>query len=172
MSGRVPPRPDHPAVTLPLNGAGRDGSPLIEPRVARGDVPGSTLAESARGVLKTYCYRCHGQDGRNEGGLNVVTDLKKLVESKRVVPREPNRSRLLKRILTEEMPPEVDFEDQAENPPALPRPGPREIAILRGWIQAGAADSALAESARPYISELDLLKAIHADLERTNPRER
>ena len=47
-------------------------------------VPGSVfgqaapgdLAVQAQGVFKTYCYRCHGQDGANEGGLNFIADLK------------------------------------------------------------------------------------------------
>jgi len=61
-------------------------------------------AEDARAVLRKYCYRCHGSDGRNEGSLNVVTDLKKLVESKRVIPREPERSKLLRRVVVGDVP--------------------------------------------------------------------
>src|SRR4051794_12823382 len=63
-----------------------------------------TPAEKARGVLRTYCYRCHGQDGRSEGGLNVVIDLAKLVEGKRVIPGDPDGSKLLRRIASGEMP--------------------------------------------------------------------
>ena len=40
----------------------------------------AALAEKARGVFTTYCYKCHGLAGRAEGGFNVVVDLKKLVE--------------------------------------------------------------------------------------------
>src|SRR5947199_219896 len=39
------------------------------------------LADKARAVLKTHCYRCHGQEGAVEGGLNYVADLAKLVSS-------------------------------------------------------------------------------------------
>jgi hypothetical protein len=144
---------------------------------ARAEAPddggGGALAESARGVLETYCYRCHGKDGRNEGGLNVVTDLKKLVESKRVVPGDPERSKLLKRVAGGDMPPEVDFEDQAENPPPLPRPKPQEVAVLRSWIQAGAIDTApKAAAERRFISDLEILKAILDDMRKVSPRER
>src|SRR5438445_29932 len=101
--------------------------------VAR-DVRAAATPDDARNVLRKYCYQCHGKEGRNEGGLNVVTDLKKLVESQRVIPHEPERSKLLRRIVVGDMPPELDFEDQRENPPPLPRPTPAEIATLRGWI--------------------------------------
>src|SRR3954465_2338662 len=114
---------------------------LLSTGAARGDVPASALAESARGVLKTYCYRCHGQDGRNEGGLNVVTDLKKLVESKRVLPHEPERSKRRRRSVGGCMPPGVDFEGPAEKPAPLPRPTPDEIATIRTWIKEGANDT-------------------------------
>ena len=136
------------------------------------DVPGGAQAEGARAVLKTYCYRCHGQDGRNEGGLNVVTDLKKLVESKRVIPGDPDRSKLLERVVGGDMPPEVDFEDRAEDPPALPRPKAHEVALLRGWIQAGATVPASEMVGRRFVSDLDVLNFILADIRKIGPRER
>lgn len=146
---------------------------LIAATAAAGAEPAEqAAAETARAVLKTYCYRCHGQDGRNEGGLNVVTDLRKLVESKRVVPGQPDQSKLLRRVVTGDMPPEVDFEDQSENPPALPKPGAKEIAALRAWIKAGAPDSALPPRARPFLSDLDMLKFMLDDLKKTPARSR
>ena len=147
-------------------------SSSLGPAVAVEPLGTESGAEKARAVLKTYCYRCHGQDGRNEGGLNVVTDLGKLVESKRVIPGEPGRSKLLKRTTGGDMPPEFDFEDESEEPPPLPRPTAAEVAVLRDWIQAGAIDPA--PKARPirFVSELDLLKAIDADLQEVAPRER
>jgi hypothetical protein len=141
-------------------------------RVPGAELQGSTPAEGAKAVLTTYCYRCHGKDGRNEGGLNVVTDLQKLVESKRVVPGEPDRSKLLKRVQSGEMPPEIDLEDQAENPPALPRPGPKEITLLRDWIKAGAPVSAPKTAGRKFLADADFLRLIQDDLKRIGPRER
>jgi hypothetical protein len=132
---------------------------------------GGTTGDEARAVLKTYCYRCHGQDGRNEGGLNFVTDLGKLVASKRVVPGEPDRSKLLQRIVGGDMPPDVDFEDRAEEPPPLPRPGPREVAALRDWIKAGATVSAPGAE-RPFLADLEMLRLIADDVRRIAPRER
>jgi hypothetical protein len=133
---------------------------------------GQATAEPALAVLKSYCYRCHGQDGRNEGGLNVVTDLRKLVESKRVVPGQPDQSKLLRRVVTGDMPPELDFEDQSENPPALPKPGAKEIAALRAWIKAGAPDIVAPPRERRFLSDLDMLKFMLDDLKKTPARSR
>jgi hypothetical protein len=136
------------------------------------DVRAADTAEGARAVLQKYCYQCHGKDGRNEGGMNVVTDLRKLVESKRVIPGEPDRSKLLRRVTVGDMPPEIDFEDASENPKPLPRPTPAEIATLRAWIKEGAGDTAKQAAPRRFVSELDILKFIADDLQKINPRER
>jgi hypothetical protein len=100
--------------------------------VAR-DVRAAGTAEDARAVLRKYCYRCHGSDGRNEGALNVVTDMKKLVESKRVIPGESDRSKLLRQVVVGDMPPEVDLEDQSASPKPLPRPTPDPEWCRLGW---------------------------------------
>jgi len=41
------------------------------------------LATKARALFQTHCYRCHGQDGANEGGLNFILDRDKLVATLR-----------------------------------------------------------------------------------------
>ena len=56
------------------------------------------LARKARRVLDANCHRCHGQDGAVEGGLNYVPDLGKLVARKKVVPGDPDGSRLFRRV--------------------------------------------------------------------------
>jgi hypothetical protein len=136
------------------------------------DVRAAGSPDEARAVLQKYCYACHGRDGRNEGGLNVVTDLKKLVASKRVIPREPERSKLLRRVVVGDMPPEVDSEDAGADPKPLPRPTPEEVATLRAWIKEGARDTAPGATARRFISDPDVLHAVADDLRKTNPRER
>ena len=50
-------------------------------------------AGKVRDILKNHCYRCHGQDGANEGGFNYVTDLRRLVERRKVLPGDPGKSR-------------------------------------------------------------------------------
>ena len=36
--------------------------------------PDAELAAKARAVLQSHCYRCHGENGTNEGGFNFVLD--------------------------------------------------------------------------------------------------
>ncbi len=140
---------------------------------ARGQSPAaSAQAGNVVNVLKKYCYRCHGQAGRNEGGLNFVTDLKKLVESKRIIPREPESSKLLTRMAGGDMPPDVDFEDQAENPPPLPRPTQAEVALIRAWIKAGAQVPTTRAAAPQFVSDLDVSNTILDDLRKLNSRQR
>ena len=46
----------------------------------------SALAKQAHEILKANCYRCHGQDGTVEGGMNYILDVKTLVSRKKVIP--------------------------------------------------------------------------------------
>ena len=75
------------------------------------------LAKQAQAVLKTHCYRCHGQDGAIEGSMNYVTDLAKLVARKKVLPNDLKGSRLYRRVDEGTMPP----------PDEQPRPSAAEI---------------------------------------------
>ena len=52
-----------------------------------GDDPPGGLAGKAKAVLQMHCYRCHGQEGTNEGGFNYVLDLKQLVARNKVTRR-------------------------------------------------------------------------------------
>lgn len=119
------------------------------------------LAAKAQAVFKAHCYRCHGQDGAIEGGLNYVTDLSKLVARKKVVPGNPDGSRLLKRMDEGTMPP----------PDEKPRPTAADTATVRKWIEAGAP-GADAASPRAVVSQADVLDAALADLEKMDRRTR
>ena len=132
------------------------------------------MAAKSIKILGTYCHTCHGKDGRSEGGFNTVLDVKKLVASKRVVKGDPGKSKILKRILGEEMPPETDDADRSPNPKTLPRPTPEEVATLTQWISAGAPEPtlAVAKPQRVFMSEVDILAAISADLRAANVRNR
>lgn len=118
------------------------------------------LAQQAQAVLKTHCYRCHGQDGSIEGSMNYVTDLAKLVARKKVVPNDLKGSRLYRRIDDGTMPP----------PDENPRPSAAELAILKKWIDAGAPAGEVA--ARAAIPQSDVYAAILADLETMDKRAR
>src|SRR3712207_4314871 len=88
------------------------------------------LAQRAREIFLANCYRCHGQEGNAEGGLNYLLDRQQLVARKKVVPGDPDGSRLFQRVHSGEMPPEEE----------TIRPSPNDVATLRQWIQEGAPD--------------------------------
>jgi mono/diheme cytochrome c family protein len=94
------------------------------------------LAIQVKTILKTNCYRCHGERGAAEGGIAYITDLAKLVERKKVVAGNPLGSKLYKKMASEDdpMPPLTDD----DNKPIAQRPSKPEIALVRQWIEAGA----------------------------------
>ena len=112
------------------------------------------LAEKARAILKTHCYRCHGENGSVEGGVNYLLDRHQLVGRGKVTPKEPVKSRIIKRILLEEMPP-----DGEKN-----RPSAAELAILKDWIAAGAPDFNPPLTKRAFIPYSATLVTLKNDL--------
>lgn len=128
---------------------------------AWGSDEGPRLAADAHAVLKTRCYRCHGQDGSTEGGLNYVADLAKLVARKKVVPGDPGKSRLFKRIEEGSMPPPGEPEQLTA----------AEVEQIRRWIAAGAP-AATPAMARPRLTSADVYQAVLADLEPMDRRAR
>jgi formylglycine-generating enzyme required for sulfatase activity len=153
--------------------AGRPGWPTPIPE-QQASIPDSTgrsggqpkssqaeLAAGARDILKTRCYRCHGENGAIEGGFNYILDREQLVTRRKIVPGNPGASRLLQRIKSGEMPPE-------EAPPPLTD---ADVATLEGWIREGAPASKPPEK-RPFISPDAVLQLIRNDLEKASPKER
>lgn len=134
---------------------------LVAPTVGWGetppasDTPSAELASSARRVLRTHCFRCHGEEGAAEGGFADALSHRGLVESEKIVPGDPAASLLWQRVTDESapMPPEEE--------PA--RPSADELASLRRWIEAGAPpfDDA---PARPFAPPTEDVAAAHADL--------
>jgi mono/diheme cytochrome c family protein len=121
-----------------------------------------TLAGKARAVLKTHCYRCHGQDGKGKGGLNYLLDTDQLIVRGKVIPGKAAASALYQRVLKGEMPPSGQ----------KPRPGPDDIALLKQWIDAGAPNVPDSVKPRPFLSDADILHLIRTDLQKINPRQR
>ncbi len=105
-----------------------------------------TLASSAEKVLTTHCYRCHGQNNSSQGGFDHVTDLAKLVESEMVIPGDPVKSRIYKR-----MNPDLVGDMPADD---LTTPTADEIESIRTWIAAGAPRNRQAETEvdRPFFT--------------------
>lgn len=119
------------------------------------------LAAKAQAALKTHCYRCHGQDGAIEGGMNYITDLGKLVGRKKVIPNDPNASRLFRRIDDGTMPP----------PGEKIRLTAEEIDDIKKWIAAGASGGEMAPT-RTTITTGDAYNFVLADLETMDRRTR
>ena len=118
------------------------------------------LADKARTVLQTHCYRCHGQDGSIEGGFNYVLDPAKLVDRKKIVPGKPDASGIVKRIANGSMPPVGE----------KLRPSDTELSVLKEWIAAGAAVPPA--PVRKIIAAADVSKWIRDDLDTTDRRSR
>jgi mono/diheme cytochrome c family protein len=95
------------------------------------------LAQKAKAVLRTHCYRCHGDGGRAEAGMFVL-NYRKLIDTKKIVPNNLKGSKVYKRLaLDGDMPPETTDDGKP-----IPRPGPDDVAAIKAWIEAGAPDFA------------------------------
>lgn len=136
---------------------------LLSPLAARAAEPDrAELVRKAHAILKANCYRCHGQEGAIEGGMNYVLDLEKLVQRKKVLPGNADKSPLYKKVLNNLMPPPDEKAQLAE----------ADKAILKQWIEAGAPKLPSSSTARKPISESDVLAFILADLESLDKRSR
>jgi mono/diheme cytochrome c family protein len=121
-----------------------------------------TLAKQAGAILQTNCHRCHGQDGVMEGGFNYVLDRQRLVERHKIVPGQPEQSKLLRRVHDGEMPPAEEKQ----------RPSPNDVAVLRRWIEAGAPDFQTIETRSETLPLAELPRLIRDDLARLPERDR
>ena len=122
------------------------------------------LGQKAVAVLSKHCYRCHGQDGTNEGGVNYITDARQLVRRGKVVTRDPTKSKLFKRLTSTDdpMPPEEE----------KVRPTADEIAIVREWIEAGAPDTGSLTPPAKGLSPAEIVAVLRNDLETVPVRDR
>jgi tetratricopeptide (TPR) repeat protein/mono/diheme cytochrome c family protein len=130
--------------------------------LAQGDA--ADLANKARALFEKHCYRCHGQDGANEGGVNYILDRDKLIERRKILPGSPDKSRLFKRVTHPDDP----------MPPAEEkvRPARDDIQLLRAWIAAGAPSAVAAAPKRAVIAPAEMLALIRADLDKVPERSR
>jgi mono/diheme cytochrome c family protein len=121
----------------------------------------SELGNQVERILRTHCYRCHGQDGSAEGGLDFVLDAKRLVTSGKVVAGKPAESPLWRMVEKGAMPPRGEE----------PQLSDADKQLLRRWIGEGA--SAWSRPQRPSLgSQKDIFEAILADLSRLGHRQR
>jgi len=111
---------------------------------------GPFFEERVRGLLKTYCWKCHGGEGR-EAGL----DLRSLPLIKRggkhgpaVVDGDADKSLLVQKLVSGQMPPGKEL-----------RPTDAHIEIIKTWVTGGAraryVKRGLDESEEPQLDESD-----------------
>jgi hypothetical protein len=120
-----------------------------------------SLAEKARRILTTHCYRCHGENGAAEGGFNYVLDPERLAARRKIISGDAEKSRLYRRVRKGEMPPEDE----------KPRPSADEVAVLKQWIDAGAP-SDVAAPKTGFITDEQLLATLETDLGSLPERDR
>lgn len=123
----------------------------------------ANLAVRAKAILKTNCFSCHGEAGKEEGGFGAALDRAKLVSEGHVVPGSPDESALLERMIEEDSP----------MPPAgeEPRPSKEDIEIVRQWILAGAKPFDEVKSTQ-FVSRSKRLESIASDLKSLSKRSR
>ena len=135
----------------------------IRPAAAQDAKVDDKLATQAQDILRKNCAKCHGPDSTGEGNMRYILDAKRLIESKKILPGDSAKSKLLKLIRAGEMPPEDE----------TVRPSKEEIAVLEQWVKAGApAVAAGDEIARPFLTEKDTLTAIRDHLRKTAREDR
>ena len=110
-------------------GSGEAGSSSSGPDDGQDTQDGAALAVEVQSMLTVTCGGCHGPDSKGEGGINYITDLTALVSNNKVVPENPDESRLYARTSENTMP-----------PPSVtdPRLTPAQVETIRQWILAGA----------------------------------
>jgi mono/diheme cytochrome c family protein len=141
------------------------GHPAPQPAAARLPIsPEKTaLADQAQAVLKANCYRCHGQDGANEGGFNFALNLEKLAQTL-VAPRNASDSVLFQRVSA--------ADDSVMPPPdETPRPSSADVATIKSWIEAGAPAPPREES-RELVTNDKIVRVIAEDVNATAERSR
>jgi tetratricopeptide (TPR) repeat protein/mono/diheme cytochrome c family protein len=122
------------------------------------------LGKQVQAILKANCHRCHGHDGANEGGFNFVLDRQRLVNRKKIVPGDADKSKLYRRL--------VSSDDPMPPPDEKPRPTAEEIALVKKWIDAGAPDVVAVAAARNFLAPADVVAAIEKDLQAVKERHR
>jgi len=135
---------------------------MLAPGMAQAaDDPKVELAQKAQAVLKTHCYKCHGEAGAVEGGFNFVADLDRLVIRKRVIPGKAEESPVYKRITNGTMPP----------PDVKSRMTDADKTLLKQWIDGGASPIPT-KQAREFLTYSETQELILADLEKIDRRSR
>jgi serine/threonine-protein kinase len=125
--------------------------------------PDPGLAQKGYGFLKQYCSQCHGLTFKVPG-FNVLDRDLLLKKHSYVVPGDPAKSRVWKKVERGEMPPEG----------AREQPSEADKQLLKQWIAAGAPfpEAPPATARRPFRTEKDVLIAVRDHLLKTDEADR
>jgi hypothetical protein len=102
-----------------------------------GPSPTVDFARDVQPILAKNCFQCHGPDDqKRQAELRLDTRAGATAElpsgKRAIVAKQPDASEILARLTT-------DDKTQVMPPPDAPlRPSPREIEVLRCWIEQGA----------------------------------
>src|SRR4051794_602316 len=132
---------------------------------AQGTDDKAKLAGQAQAFFQKFCAKCHGPEGTNEANINYITDRDKLVEKNRVVPGDPDKSRIVKLLRKDSMPPEEE----------KLRPAKEDVAVIEAWVKSGAPAfpvTVAKEKPRPYRTHKDTLAAVRDHLNKLNREDR
>lgn len=107
---------------------------LIVPCLTALPAAGADFKKDIRPILKAKCYECHSEEAKKEKAGYVFDNLERfsgdIGPKGQVVPGDPERSNLL----------DIVTRDKDPMPPSgKPRLTPKEIKLLRQWIEEGAS---------------------------------
>lgn len=122
-------------------------------------------------ILRENCFRCHGE--KDKGGLKL--DSRELAlkggdsEVPAIVPGDGSASELMERIRTED--------EGSRMPPTGDGLDPEQIALLEGWIEAGAVwpappISAAEVAVSPVVEDESFLRRVYLDTVGVPPTQR
>ena len=115
----------------------------------------NNLAQEAYAIFQQSCLGCHGEHGAFTEDL--VIDRAALIAGGTIVPRNPNASEFLKRLIE-------DTPEKPRMPWGLPALSDDAIQTIRLWVQAGAPDWEVQYDVN-FITTDAMLDAIQAHLE-------
>ena len=113
------------------------------------------LAQEAYAIFQQSCLGCHGEHGAFSEDL--IIDRAALIASGTIIPRNPNASEFLKRLIE-------DTPEKPRMPWGLPALSPDAIETIRLWIQAGAPNWEVQYDVN-FITTDAMLDTIEAHLE-------
>ena len=105
-------------------------------------------------VLETKCAKCHGPGSAGQGGIDYILDIGRLIETDKVVPGDPEASRIYARMISGETPMPPPTEAQ--------RPSDGDIEAIGKWIGQCAGVQSCGDQS--FIDKDTVLTTISTDI--------